>query len=231
MILNIPNISKGGKVIEIYVPQCDLFYLPRCMYHLSSAPSCSIICSHRDYPLVSPITLLPAPSIHTAAELAESKSEHIPLCLKSLREGGLGGSVTWATDSWFQLWSCDLRVPGLSPVSGSVLSRKSARDSLPLSPSALPPIAFSLSEINKALKKNLIGQPGWLSGLVLLSAQGLILETRDGVPRQAPCMEPASPSAWCLCLSLNLGLSWINKYNLKKKEKKDAWLLGMPIHR
>ena len=29
---------------------------------------------------------------------------------------------------------------------------------------------------------------------------GLILESQDGVPRQAPYMEPASPSA-CLCLS------------------------------
>ena len=29
----------------------------------------------------------------------------------------------------------------------------------------------------------------------LPSAQNVILETRDRVPRQAPCMEPASPSA------------------------------------
>ena len=27
-------------------------------------------------------------------------------------------------------------------------------------------------------------------------AQGLILETQDGVPYQAPCVEPASPSAY-----------------------------------
>ena len=39
------------------------------------------------------------------------------------------------------------------------------------------------------------GQPGWLSGLAPLSAQGVILETRDRVARQAPCMGPASPSA------------------------------------
>ena len=44
------------------------------------------------------------------------------------------------------------------------------------------------------------GQPGWLRGLVLPSAQGLILETRDGVPRQAPCVEPASLSLY-VCLS------------------------------
>ena len=40
-----------------------------------------------------------------------------------------------------------------------------------------------------------MGQPQWLSSLVPPSAQGLIVETRDGVPRRAPCMEPASPSA------------------------------------
>ena len=47
------------------------------------------------------------------------------------------------------------------------------------------------------------GQPGWLSGLAPPSAQGLILETRDQVPRRAPCMEPASPSA-CVSISLSL---------------------------
>ena len=40
------------------------------------------------------------------------------------------------------------------------------------------------------------GKPGWLSGLVSPSAQGLILETQDRVPCQAPCMKPASPSAF-----------------------------------
>ena len=34
------------------------------------------------------------------------------------------------------------------------------------------------------------------------SAQGVILETRDRVPRRAPCMEPASPFAYVsACLS------------------------------
>ena len=37
-------------------------------------------------------------------------------------------------------------------------------------------------------------------------AQGVILETQDRVPRLAPCMEPAPPSA-CVCVCL----SWINK--------------------
>ena len=50
------------------------------------------------------------------------------------------------------------------------------------------------------------GQPWWLSGLVPPLAQGVILETRDRAPRQAPCMEPASPSA-CVSASLSLSLS------------------------
>ena len=37
--------------------------------------------------------------------------------------------------------------------------------------------------------------PGWLSGLGLPSAQGVILGSRDPVPCWAPRMEPASPSA------------------------------------
>ena len=66
-------------------------------------------------------------------------------------------------------------------------------------------------------------QPRWLSSLALPSAQGVILETQDWVPCPAPCMEPASPSAYvsaslslCVCVSL----SWINKWNLKKKKRK-----------
>ena len=51
-----------------------------------------------------------------------------------------------------------------------------------------------------------VGQPGLLSGLVLPSAQGLILETPGRVPHQAPCMEPASPSA-CVSASLFLYVS------------------------
>ena len=40
-----------------------------------------------------------------------------------------------------------------------------------------------------------LGQSRWLSGLALPSAHGMILESQDRVPCQAPCMEPASPSA------------------------------------
>ena len=43
-----------------------------------------------------------------------------------------------------------------------------------------------------------------LSSLVPPSAQGLILETRDRVPRQAPCMGPTSPSASLSFLSVFL---------------------------
>ena len=64
--------------------------------------------------------------------------------------------------------------------------------------------------------KQILGQPGWLSGLVLPSAQALILETWDQVPRLAPCTEPASPSA-CVSASLSLCFSRINKIFKKKK--------------
>ena len=51
-----------------------------------------------------------------------------------------------------------------------------------------------------------LGQPMWLSSLVPPSVQGLILETQDPVPHQAPCMEPASRSA-CVSASLPASLS------------------------
>ena len=57
----------------------------------------------------------------------------------------------------------------------------------------------------------LIGHPGWLSGLALPSSQSVILETRDQVPRQAPCMEPVSPSAY-VSASRSLCVTIINKY-------------------
>ena len=43
----------------------------------------------------------------------------------------------------------------------------------------------------------------------LPSAQSVILETWDRVPRQAPCMEPASPSA---CVSVSVSLSHLSLY-------------------
>ena len=45
------------------------------------------------------------------------------------------------------------------------------------------------------IKTTMRGQPWWRSGLAPPSTQGVILGTRDRVPRWAPCMVPASPSA------------------------------------
>ena len=64
--------------------------------------------------------------------------------------------------------------------------------------------------LRQTIEKQNLGQPGWLSSLPPPSAQGLILETQDRVPRRAPCMEPASPSA-CVSAPLSLCLSGINK--------------------
>ena len=58
---------------------------------------------------------------------------------------------------------------------------------------------------NFIIKFILLGQPQWCSSLAPPAAQGVILETLDGVPRQAPCMEPASPSA-CISASLSVSL-------------------------
>ena len=59
------------------------------------------------------------------------------------------------------------------------------------SPPAIPPFTSAHTD---HIKKYLLWQPGWLSGLAPPLAQGVILETKDRVPRQAPCMEPASSS-------------------------------------
>ena len=56
------------------------------------------------------------------------------------------------------------------------------------------------------MKTNILGRPGG-SGVERLSlAQGMILGSQDQIPHQAPCMEPASPSA-CISLSLSFCLS------------------------
>ena len=75
--------------------------------------------------------------------------------------------------------------------------------SLVLLPSQIPSFAGFLIEFCPVQMVH-PGQPRWLSGLVLPSAQGVILETQDRVPRQAPGMEPASPSA---CVSASLCVS------------------------
>ena len=58
---------------------------------------------------------------------------------------------------------------------------------------------------DKVLIRPILGQPRWRSGLAKHAAWGVILETLDGVPRRALCMEPASPSA-CVSASLSLSL-------------------------
>ena len=68
------------------------------------------------------------------------------------------------------------------------------------------PSTDSSGHYNFAFKVYLTGQSRWRSGLALPAAWGVILETQDRVPRQVPCMEPASPSA-CVSASLSLSLS------------------------
>ena len=68
--------------------------------------------------------------------------------------------------------------------------------------------SLGLCAVWNLLKIFSLGQPGCLSGLVTPLAQSVILETRDRVPRQVPCMEPASPSA---CVSVSLCVSRINE--------------------
>ena len=52
-------------------------------------------------------------------------------------------------------------------------------------------------------RKSNIRAPGWLSGLVSALTWVVIPGSWDPVPHQAPCMEPASPSA-CVSASVSL---------------------------
>ena len=54
-------------------------------------------------------------------------------------------------------------------------------------------------------ESRVVGSLGGTAVWRLPLARGVILETWDRVPRQAPCMEPASPSA-CVSASLPLAL-------------------------
>ena len=56
------------------------------------------------------------------------------------------------------------------------------------------------------LKSSEVGSLGGAAVWRLPLAQGVILGTLDQVPHQAPCMEPASPSA-CVSASFSLCLS------------------------
>ena len=55
-----------------------------------------------------------------------------------------------------------------------------------------------------------MGSLGGAAVWCLPLAQGAILETWDQIPRRAPCMEPASPSA-CVSASFSLSVSLMNK--------------------
>ena len=64
------------------------------------------------------------------------------------------------------------------------------------------------------------GHLGRSAGERLCLSPGRDPGSRDRVLCRALCVEPASPSAWVSAsLSLSLCLSWINKYNLKKKKE------------
>ena len=98
------------------------------------------------------------------------------------------GKETTLVDMWLGTHSLDQAMPdAIDPSSLSSMSQ-------------LIPICLRFK------KQVRHGEPRWLSGLVLPSAQGLILETWDQVPHQAACMETASPSA-CVSASLSLSLS------------------------
>ena len=60
----------------------------------------------------------------------------------------------------------------------------------------------------KVIKRRARGSLGGSVVSLLPLAQGVILGSRDRVPRRAPGMEPASPSA---CVSASLSASLIDK--------------------
>ena len=63
---------------------------------------------------------------------------------------------------------------------------------------------FQETSHSRKYRKVNIGTPGWLSGSAPAFGSGRgPREFQDRVPRQAPCMEPTSPSAsLSLCVSL-----------------------------
>ena len=76
-------------------------------------------------------------------------------------------------------------------------------------------VTFCTIRHNLKFKRIETGDPRGSAVQRLPSARGVILESRDRVPHQAPCMEPASPSL-CLCLSLCVSQEEI-KYLRKEK--------------
>ena len=71
--------------------------------------------------------------------------------------------------------------------------------------------AYCLSCVGLA-QRNFWGRLGGSAVEHLPLAQGVIPESLDRVPPRAPCMEPASPSAYVSAsLSLSLSVSLMNK--------------------
>ena len=56
----------------------------------------------------------------------------------------------------------------------------------------------------------ILGSLGGAAVWRLPLAQGAILETRDQIPHRAPCLEPASPSAY-VSASISLCVTIMNK--------------------
>ena len=84
------------------------------------------------------------------------------------------GSLVTEKESWEEnqlLIPVPLWASCTSPLLTTEFSRKSLVCPKPLG-----------TEFLSLLKKRILGQPGWLSGLQPPSAQGVILETRDQVP-------------------------------------------------
>ena len=81
--------------------------------------------------------------------------------------------------------------------------------SLPITNLLLPPqIHCQDAWVAQSIKCRHQGQPGGSAVWRLPSAQDLILETQDRVPQRAPCMGPASPSAY---VSLSFPVSFMSK--------------------
>ena len=105
---------------------------------------------------------------------------------------------------WFRIW-------GGHNISNCMIlnSKYSGGFLVAAGPSATPPDPGPWDQGRRRVARvGAIRQPWWLNGVAPPSALDVILETWDQVPRRAPCMEPASPSAF---LPLSFSLSVMNK--------------------
>ena len=143
--------------------------------------------------------------------------------MKTLFRGCLGGTVSWASDSWFWLrsWSSD---HGIQPLVGhGVCLRLSLPLSLPLSPAHAHSLSLKLKQnfikdplntsIRTEIQECLGGPVSWVSN----SWFWLRSWSWDEAPSQAPCQAwsllnilSLFPSAPALCLLM---------FSLSKKRK------------